>query len=73
MSSRYKRLIIKIMISVTSIMRIKQDNIFYKKYSTEFIAPFMNLEDTDIKIKDLSQKYPNARKGVSEVWLNNNF
>ncbi|MGB6011736.1 MAG: hypothetical protein WBI57_10750 [Desulfobacterales bacterium] len=44
-----------------------------QKYSTEFIAPFMNLEDTDIKIKDLSQKYPNARKGVLEVWLNNNF
>jgi HEAT repeat protein len=44
-----------------------------QKYSTKFITPFMNLEDTNIKIKDLSQKYPNARKGMLEIWLNNNF
>ena len=44
-----------------------------QKYSTKFISPFMNLEDTIIKIKDLSQKYPNVRKGVLEVWFNNNF
>jgi DNA-binding transcriptional MerR regulator len=44
-----------------------------QKYSTKFITPFMNLEDTNIKIKDLSQKYPNARKGALEVWLNNTF
>jgi len=44
-----------------------------QKYSTEFISPFMNLEGTHIKIKNLSQKYPNARKGGLEVWLNNNF
>jgi len=44
-----------------------------QKYSTRFISPFMNLEDTIIKIKDLSQKYPNVRKGVLEVWFNNNF
>jgi len=44
-----------------------------QKCSTKFITPFMNLEDTNIKVKDLSQKYPNARKGALEVWLNNNF
>jgi hypothetical protein len=51
----------------------KAGALLLQKYSTKFITPFMNLEDTNIKIKDLSQKYPNARKGVLEVWLNNNF
>jgi hypothetical protein len=51
----------------------KAGALLLQKYSTKFITPFMDLEDTNIKIKDLSQKYPNARKGVLEVWLNNNF
>jgi len=51
----------------------KAGALLLQKYSTKFITPFMNLENTNIKIKDLSQKYPNARKGVLEVWLNNNF
>jgi DNA-binding transcriptional MerR regulator len=51
----------------------KAGALLLQKYSTEFITPFMNLEDTNIKIKDLSQKYPNAQKGGLEVWLNNNF
>jgi len=51
----------------------KAGALLLQKYSTKFITPFMNLEDTNIKIKDLSQKYPNARKGALEVWLNNIF
>ena len=51
----------------------REGALLLQKYSTKFVSPFMNLEDTNIKIKDLSQKYPNARKGVLEVWLNNKF
>ena len=51
----------------------KAGALLLQKYSTKFITPFMNLEDTNIKVKNLSQKYPNVRKGVLEVWLNNNF
>jgi len=51
----------------------KAGALLLQKYSTKFITPFMNLEDTNIKVKNLSQTYPNVRKGVLEVWLNNNF
>jgi hypothetical protein len=51
----------------------KAGALLLQKYSTEFITPFMHLEDTNIKIKDLGQKYPNARKGALELWVNNKF
>jgi len=41
-----------------------------KNHLTQFIAPLINLKNTNIKIKNLSQKYPNARKGAIELWLN---
>lgn len=51
----------------------KAGALLLQKYSTEFITPFMDLDDTNIKIKDLGQKYPNVRKGVLELWVNNKF
>jgi hypothetical protein len=41
-----------------------------KKHLTQFITPFPNLKNTNIKIKNLSKKYPNAQKGSVELWLN---
>lgn len=41
-----------------------------KKYLTQFIISFDNLIDTNIKIKNLNQKYPNAKNGLIELWLN---
>jgi type II secretory pathway predicted ATPase ExeA len=41
-----------------------------KKYLTQFIIPYNNLKNTNIKIKNLNQKYPNAKKGAIEIWLN---
>jgi len=48
----------------------KAGALLLQKYSSKFIPPYMNLEDTNIKIVDLSQKYPNARKGALELWIN---
>ena len=41
-----------------------------KKHLTKFITHFGNLKNTNIKIKNLSQKYPNVQKGSFELWLN---
>ena len=41
-----------------------------KKHLTQFITPFPNLKNTNIKIKNLSKKYPNAQKGSVKLWLN---
>jgi type II secretory pathway predicted ATPase ExeA len=41
-----------------------------KKHLTQFITSFPNLKNTNIKIKNLSKKYPNAQKGSIELWLN---
>ena len=41
-----------------------------KKHLTQFIIPYDNLKNTNIKIKNLNQKYPNAKKGLIEIWLN---
>ncbi|MBW2055430.1 MAG: hypothetical protein JRI29_07010 [Deltaproteobacteria bacterium] len=48
----------------------KAGALLLQKYSSKFIPPYMNLEDTNIKIIDLSQKYPNARKRALELWVN---
>jgi len=41
-----------------------------RKHLTQFITAFPNLKNTNIKIKNLSEKYPNAQKGSVELWLN---
>jgi type II secretory pathway predicted ATPase ExeA len=48
----------------------KAGALLLKKHLTRFIAPLINLKNTNIKIKNLSRKYPNARKGAIELWLN---
>lgn len=48
----------------------KAGALLLKKHLTKFITPFTNLKETNIKIKNLSHKYPNARKGALELWLN---
>jgi hypothetical protein len=48
----------------------KAGALLLQKYSSKFITPYMNLEDINIKIVDLSRKYPNARKGMLELWVN---
>jgi len=48
----------------------KAGALLLQKYSSKFITPYMNLEDTNIKIIDLSQKYPNVRQGALELWVN---
>jgi hypothetical protein len=41
-----------------------------KNHLTQFMAPSANLKNGNIKIKNLSRQYPNARKGAIELWLN---
>ena len=48
----------------------KAGALLLKNRLAQFMAPLMNLRNTNIKIKNLSQKYPNARKGAIELWLN---
>lgn len=40
-----------------------------KKYMTQFVTYYSNLKNANIKIFNLSHKYPNATKGVLELWL----
>lgn len=40
-----------------------------KKHLAQFIIPYDNLKNTNIKIKNLNKKYPNAKKGLIEIWL----
>ena len=42
--------------------------ILLKKYLTQFINSYTNFKDTNIKILNLSRKYPNAKKGALEAW-----
>jgi hypothetical protein len=42
--------------------------ILLKKYLTHFINSYTNFKDTNIKILNLSRKYPNAKKGALEAW-----
>jgi len=48
----------------------KAGALLLKNYLTRFMAPLVNLKNADIKIKNLSRQYPNARKGAIELWLN---
>lgn len=40
-----------------------------KKHLTDFIQSVKNLSDNRIKVIDLSRKYPRAKKGLLEVWV----
>ena len=48
----------------------KAGALLLKNHLTHFIAPLINLKNNNIKIKNLSRQYPNARKGAIELWLN---
>ncbi len=48
----------------------KAGALLLKNHLTQFIAPLINLKNTNIKIKNLSRLYPNAQKGAIELWLN---
>jgi len=48
----------------------KAGALLLKNHLTQFITPLINLKNTNIKIKNLSRLYPNARKGAIELWLN---
>ena len=50
--------------------RDKSGALILKKYLTQFIAPYPHLKDMNIKVLNLSHKYPNAKKGALEVWVN---
>jgi len=48
----------------------KPGAIFLHKISNRIFTRLMNIEDINIKIKNLSKKYTNARKGALELWVN---
>lgn len=48
----------------------KEGAFLLQKHLTGFITPFTNLKDTNIKIINLSSKFPNAQKGALELWVN---
>jgi DNA-binding transcriptional MerR regulator len=48
----------------------KPGALFLQKISNKSFTRLMNIEDMNIKIKNLSNEYPNARKGVLELWIN---
>jgi uncharacterized membrane-anchored protein YhcB (DUF1043 family) len=48
----------------------KEGALVLKKQLTGFITPFTNLKDINIKIINLSSKFPNAQKGALELWVN---
>lgn len=48
----------------------KPGAIFLHKISNMIFTRLMNIEDINIKIKNLSEKYTNARKGALELWVN---
>jgi len=41
-----------------------------KKHLTGFIQSVKNLDESKIKVINLSRKYPGAQKGLLEVWVN---
>jgi len=51
----------------------KEGAVVLKKHLSGFIPPITSINNTDIKIINLSRKYPNAQKGALELWLNLNF
>ncbi len=48
----------------------KPGALFLQKISNRIFTRLMNIEDINIKIKNLSKKYTNARKGALELWAN---
>ena len=48
----------------------KPGALFLQKISNMIFTRLMNIEDINIKIKNLSEKYTNARKGALELWVN---
>jgi len=47
----------------------KSGALLLKKYLTDFITLHTNFNHTNIKIFNLSHKYPNAKKGALELWV----
>jgi hypothetical protein len=47
----------------------KSGALLLKKHLTQFITLYTDLKNTNIKIFNLSHKYPNAKKGVLELWV----
>ena len=50
----------------------KEGAVVLKKHLSGFIPPITNINHPDIRIINLSRKYPNAQKGALELWLNLN-
>lgn len=48
----------------------KQGAFLLQKHLTEFITPFVDIRNNNIKIINLSSKFPNAQKRALELWLN---
>jgi hypothetical protein len=48
----------------------KEGALVLKKQLSDFITPMTDLKDTNIKIINLSSKFPNAQKGALELWVN---
>ena len=48
----------------------KEGALVLKKHLTGFISPITSIKNTNIKIINLSRKYPNAQKGALELWVN---
>jgi hypothetical protein len=48
----------------------KEGALLLKKHLMTFVSQAANPIATNLKIKNLSRKYPNARNGALEVWVN---
>ena len=48
----------------------KQGALLLQNQLTEFITPFTDIKNTNIRIINLSSKFPNAQKRALELWVN---
>jgi hypothetical protein len=48
----------------------KQGALLLQKHLTEFITPFTDIKNNNIRIINLSSKFPNAQKRALELWVN---
>ena len=48
----------------------KQGALLLQKHLTEFITPFTDINNNNIRIINLSSKFPNAQKNALELWVN---
>jgi hypothetical protein len=48
----------------------KQGALLLQKHLTEFITPFTDIKNNNIRIINLSSKFPNAQKKALELWVN---